>query len=379
MKKIAILGSTGSIGTQALDIIKRNTDRFAVTALSCGENIDLLRRQMDIFSPSLVSVQHEKDAIRLQNRYPGTDVLFGKGGLITIAGDADYDIMLNGLSGILGMMPTYAAINAGKDVALANKESLVAGGEQIIKAAREKGVMILPVDSEHSAIFQALGGNPHQSIRRILLTASGGPFRGYTLKQLKNVGVDEALKHPNWDMGRKISVDSATMMNKGLEVIEARWLFDVDPDRIEVLIHKQSIIHSMVEYEDRSIIAQLGMPDMRMPIAYAFTWPERLQNDIPQVDFTDLKCLTFEAPDMGTFRCLSLAYDSLKAGGSYPIVLNAANEVMVQRFLERKVSFLDIPDAIEHMLKEHTPIYDCDLETVVAVDKETRERLKQWG
>lgn len=377
-KKIAVLGSTGSIGTQALDIIKRNMDRFVITALSCGENIPLFEKQLDFFSPRLISVRHENDAERLQRHYPKVDVLWGENGLTTIAEHADYDILLNGLSGILGMMPTYAAINAGKDIALANKESLVAGGEQIMKKAREKNVVIFPVDSEHSAIFQALEGNRHQRIRRILLTASGGPFRSFTPEQLETVKPEQALKHPNWVMGSKISIDSATMMNKGLEVIEARWLFDVDPDRIEVLIHKESIVHSMVEYEDHSIIAQLGMPDMRMPIAYAFTWPERLQNDIPEVDFTALKSLTFEAPDMKTFRCLSLAYDALRAGGSYPVVLNAANEVMVRYYLERKVSFPDIPNAVEHMLKEHAPIYGCDLETVLAIDNEVRERLRRW-
>jgi 1-deoxy-D-xylulose-5-phosphate reductoisomerase len=285
-------------------------------------------------------------------------------------------MVLNSLIGMMGLVPTYYAIKAGKDIALANKETLVAGGEVVMDAVKENEVRLLPVDSEHSAIFQALQGNDPRGVNRIILTASGGPFRGYTLEQLSKVTVSQALNHPNWKMGSKITIDSATMMNKGLEVIEARWLFDVSPEKIEVVIHPQSIIHSMVEYVDHSIIAQLGMPDMRVPISYALTYPERIENRINGVNFFETGSLTFEKPDLGTFRCLGFAYDAVKAGGSYPVALNAANEVLVQQFLEGRIKFLDIQNTLERILQEHKPVYKLDLEEIIEIDHNIRGELK---
>ena len=342
MKKIAILGSTGSIGTQALDIIRKNPERFSVSALTCGRKISLLKEQIALFNPAVVCVEQEKDAMNLNKQFPGLEVLWGEKGLSEVAGNSDCELLLNALVGIRGLAPTYEAIKSGKNIALANKETLVAGGEPVIKAVRESGVALLPVDSEHSAIFQALQGNRGCQIERIVLTASGGPFRGYSLSELEEVTLEQALKHPNWSMGAKITIDSATMMNKGLEVIEAKWLFDVDPDIIQVVIHKESIVHSMVEYKDHSIIAQLGAPDMRVPISFAFTYPDRINNDVPPVDFFALRTLTFEDVDYKVFRCLAMSIEALKKGGSYPVVLNAANEILVQRFLERKISHFSI-------------------------------------
>ncbi|MGI6727641.1 MAG: 1-deoxy-D-xylulose-5-phosphate reductoisomerase [Anaerovoracaceae bacterium] len=378
MKKITILGSTGSIGTQALDIIGKNPDRFSVVALTCGRRLTLLAEQIDIYKPQIVCVALEKDAVGLQKRYPDIEVLWGEQGLLDVAGKTDCDIILNALVGMIGLGPTYAAIQAGKNIALANKETLVTGGEVIMDAVKKAGIDFLPVDSEHSAIFQALQGNINQEIERILLTASGGPFRGYSLKELKNVTVEQALKHPNWSMGNKITIDSATMMNKGLEVIEARWLFDVEPDRIQVLVHPESIIHSMVEYKDHSIIAQLGLPDMRVPISYAFTYPNRIENDLNGVDFFLLKNLSFESADTKVFRCLDMAYEAIRNGGSYPVVLNASNEVLVQKFLERKISFIDIQNTIEKVLEEHKPVYNLDITDIFFIDREIREKLEKW-
>ena len=281
-------------------------------------------------------MEQEKDALSLKREFPKTEILWGKEGLKQTAAFADCDMVLNALVGMRGLEPTLSAIHAGRDIALANKETLVAGGEIVMKAVSEKAVRLIPVDSEHSAIFQALQGNEDQRIRRIILTASGGPFRGYSLSQLRQVTLEQALKHPNWSMGNKITIDSATMMNKGLEVIEARWLFDVDPEIIQVVVHRESIIHSMVEFMDHSILAQLGMPDMKVPIGYAFAYPDRLENDCEGVDFFRLGQLHFEPVDTQVFRCLGLAYEALKSGGSYPVVLNAANEVMVQKFWRRR-------------------------------------------
>ncbi len=375
MKKITILGSTGSIGTQALDIIEKNPERFAVSALTCGKNVLLMEQQIRTFCPEAVCVSDEKDAAYLRAKFPKTEILAGEEGLLEIAEKGDCDLLLNALVGMRGLAPTYRAIRAGKAIALANKETLVTGGELIMKAVREEGVPFLPVDSEHSAIFQALVGNQGQKINRILLTASGGPFRGYSEKQLSEVTLKQALTHPNWSMGPKITVDSASMMNKGLEVIEAKWLFDVSPEKIEVVVHKESIIHSMVEYVDHSIIAQLGVPDMRGPIAYAFTYPERIKNDLAGVDFFKLGHLSFEAADTNVFRCLGMAYEALKKGGSYPVVRNAANEVLVQKFLEGRISFMEIPNGIENVLSEHVPIFDLALSDVISVDKEIRNKL----
>ncbi len=379
MKKIAILGSTGSIGTQALEIIRENRDKFGVSVLTCGKQVELLADQIAEFNPELVCVEHGGDALSLNKQFPKTEITFGKEGLKLAATSTDSAMVLNALVGMRGLEPTIAAIEAGKDIALANKETLVAGGAVVMKAVSDKGVRLIPVDSEHSAIFQALKGNESQEIRRILLTASGGPFRGYDLIKLSSVTREQALKHPNWIMGSKITIDSATMMNKGLEVIEASWLFNLPPEKIEVIVQKESIIHSMVEYSDRSIIAQLGTPDMKVPISYAFAYPDRLENNSEGIDFLKLGKLNFEPVDMNVFRCLGLAYEALRLGGSYPVVLNAANEVLVQRFLEGRIKFLDIQTAIEGLMEDHTPIYNMDIGDILEVDRNTRERVDLWG
>lgn len=375
MKKIAILGSTGSIGTQTLDMIEQNTDRFHAAVLTCGSNMELLGQQIEKHRPSLAVVADENDAVEMGKKYPGTEFLFGMEGLVVAAAKTDCDMVVNSLIGMMGLRPTYYAIKAGKDVALANKETLVAGGEIIMNAVKESKTQLLPVDSEHSAIFQALQGNRHGDINRIILTASGGPFRGFSKEALQKVTLAQALNHPNWKMGSKITIDSATMMNKGLEVIEARWLFDVPPEKIEVVVHPQSVVHSMVEYIDHSIIAQLGIPDMRVPISYALTYPERIGNRLEGVDFVKLGTLTFEKPDLDTFRCLGLAYEAIKAGGSYPVVLNAANEVLVQKFLEGRIGFLDIQETIERVMNEHRPVYNLDLEGIIETDHTVRGDL----
>ncbi|GAB1476693.1 1-deoxy-D-xylulose-5-phosphate reductoisomerase [Bacillota bacterium] len=379
MKKIAILGSTGSIGTQALEIIRENREKFGVSVLTCGKQTRLLAGQIAEFNPELVCVEHEGEALSLNKQFPKVEVLYGKEGLKQAAASTDSSMVLNALVGMRGLEPTLAAVEAGKDIALANKETLVAGGPLVMKAAADKGVRLIPVDSEHSAIFQALKGNEGQEIRRILLTASGGPFRGYSLAGLGRVTLEEALKHPNWSMGNKITIDSATMMNKGLEVIEASRLFDLAGEKIEVIVQRESIIHSMAEFQDGSIIAQLGTPDMKVPISYSFAYPDRLENNKPGVDFLKLGILNFEPVDMNVFRCLGLAYEALRLGGSYPVVLNAANEVMVQRFLEGKIEFLDIQRTIEKVLNDHKPLDDLDIADILEVDRFTREGLEIWG
>ena len=376
MRKIAILGSTGSIGTQTLDIIEQNPDKFTVTVLTCGANIELLGQQIEKYHPAVAVVTNEDDAVEMGKKYLCTEFLFGLEGLVVAAAKTDCDMVMNSLVGMIGLMPTYFAVLAGKDIALANKESLVAGGELIMNAAAEKKIRLLPVDSEHSAIFQALQGNDNQKINRIILTASGGPFRGFTLKDLEKVTISQALTHPNWKMGSKITIDSATLMNKGLEVIEAHWLFHMPSDKIEVVVHPQSIVHSMVEYEDRSVIAQLGVPDMRVPISYALNYPDRIENQVEGLNFYEVGALTFEKPDMDTFKCLGFAYEAVKTGGSYPVVLNAANEVLVQQFLEGKRSFLEIQDTIEKVLQNHKPAYQLDLEGILEIDQNIRGELE---
>ncbi|MCQ4636533.1 1-deoxy-D-xylulose-5-phosphate reductoisomerase [Anaerovorax odorimutans] len=373
MKKIAILGSTGSIGTQALDVIARNRNRFSVSVLSCSRRIEQLCSQIEEFNPELVVVEKEKDAIILSEKYPGTQVDFGEKGLIRAAA-SKCDMVLNSLMGIRGLIPTYYGLKAGNDIAFANKETLVAGGELITQMAEETGARLLPVDSEHSAIFQCLQGNPEKALRRILLTASGGPFRGYSLEQLEQVTLEQALRHPKWNMGSKITIDSATLMNKGLEVIEAKWLFGVHLDQIEVIVHPQSIVHSAVEYHDGAVIAQMGKPDMRIPISYAFSYPDRLANDFDSLDlFTEGANLTFEKPDPKVFKNIQLAYDASLMGGSYPVVLNGANEVLVQLFLEGKIRFIDIQNTIEKVLNAHKPKYNLELEGILEMDRQARE------
>ncbi|MGI6204769.1 MAG: 1-deoxy-D-xylulose-5-phosphate reductoisomerase [Anaerovoracaceae bacterium] len=373
MKKIVILGSTGSIGTQALDVIRKNRDRFSVRALSCGHNISRLRDQIEEFSPEAVCVADSSDAASLSKDFPGVSVLSGSEGLDETA-SAGCDILINALVGIAGLSPTYSAIKAGNDIALANKETLVTGGEFITAEAERRGVRIVPVDSEHSAIFQSLQGNEGNSIRRILLTASGGPFRTMPAERFRDITPEMALAHPNWSMGKKITIDSATMMNKGFEVIEAKWLFGVPLEKVQVLIHPQSIVHSAVEYEDGAVMAQLGMPDMRIPIQYALTYPERLPSDFPKIDFfRDARELTFEEPDTEKFKCLRLAYEAQKEGGTAPAAMNAANEVLVRLFLEGKIKFTDIPDTIEAVLERHCCIKHPGIEEIIGVDRESRE------
>lgn len=375
MKKIAILGSTGSIGTQALDIIDQNPEEFSVELLSCSKRIDLLCEQIEAFKPAAVAVERQEDAEMLQAKYPKIEVFYGADGLIEGA-SGDYDILLNSLVGIRGLAPTYQAVKLGRDIALANKESLVAGGQLVMDAVKEYGARLLPVDSEHSAIFQCLQGNHEKDLRRIILTASGGPFRGRSLAELEHVTLQQALNHPKWNMGSKITIDSATMMNKGLEVIEAKWLFDVPLDRIQIAVHPQSIVHSAVEYCDGSVIAQMGQPDMRTPISYAFGYPRRIQNDFQPLNwFEEGASLTFEKPNPAVFKGIKLSYEASEMGGSYPVVLNGANEVLVQCFLEERISFIDIQNKLEKVLNLHQPKYNLDLEEILEIDKTARQEV----
>ncbi len=373
MKRISLLGSTGSIGTQCLDIVRENSEKYQVKALTCGSNVKLLADQINEFNPELVVTADENDGRLLQKKYPHIEVMCGRHGLIEAA-KIGCDMVVNGLMGMRGLEPTYHAVMAGRDIALANKETLVSGGEVIMDAVRKKGIRLLPVDSEHSAIFQSLEGNEGRKISKILLTASGGPFRGFTIKQLEEVTLEQALKHPNWSMGRKITIDSATMMNKGLEVIEAKWLFDVDVRKIEILVHPQSIVHSAVEFEDKSVIGQMGVPDMRIPISFAMSYPKRLSSSREGVDFFGKAAnLTFEKPDTNVFKCIKIAYDSSEAGGTYPVVMNAANEVFVDLFLKEKIRFIDIQNKLEKILESHKPTYNLDLEGIIEQDRIARD------
>lgn len=355
MKRLSILGSTGSIGQQTLDVVRSHPGLFEVTALACGMNTELLARQTEEFRPRLAAVAKEEDAAKLRQRYADTDLcgtvfLSGEEGLAEAAA-CESDLVVNAVTGVRGLVPTCRAIESGHDVALANKETLVAGGQIIMPLVREKGLRLLPVDSEHSAIFQCLQANRDQHIRRIFLTASGGPFRGRRADELVSAGPEEALRHPKWRMGRKVSIDSATMMNKGLEVIEAKWLFGVGVDDIQVLVHPESIVHSAVEFDDRAVMAQLATPDMRIPISVALGFPDRLPMDVAGLDFFGAASrLTFERPDTDTFRCLTLATDALRAGGTVPAWMNGANEVLVQSFLDHEIGFMDIADILEKVL-----------------------------
>ena len=380
MKKISILGSTGSIGTQALDVIAHNQDKFKVTALSCAKSLPLLCRQIEEFSPEAVAVRDETDAKELADKYKKLEIFWGAEGLKTIASMESCDMVLNSLMGMKGLEPTMAAIESGKDIAFANKETLVAGGQLVMDAVKKHGVAMLPVDSEHSAIFQSLQGNQDNEIRRILLTASGGPFRGYSLEQLEQVSLEQALNHPNWSMGSKITIDSATMMNKGLEVIEARWLFDVPLEKIQVVVHPQSILHSAVEYMDSSVIGQMGNPDMRIPIAYAFSYPERMDlSDVTQpLDLFSLKeGMSFYPADRSVFKTIDLAYEACREGGSCPVVLNGANEVLVDLFLHGKIRFIDIQNFLIQMMETHQTKRNLDLETILEEDMRGREDVRK--
>ena len=373
LKKVTILGSTGSIGTQALDVIRENIDKYKVVTLTCGRNIELLRKQIEEFQPEFVVTEREEDAAKLAKEFSGVEFSYGEKGLVEAA-TSDGDIVLNSLMGMRGLVPTYNAIAAGKDIALANKETLVAGGELVMSKVKEKDVKLLPVDSEHSAIFQCLMGNEGKEIKRILLTASGGPFRGFSREELGKVTLAQALKHPNWSMGRKITIDSATMMNKGLEVIEAKWLFDVPLDKIQILVHPQSILHSAVEFEDTSVIGQMGLPDMRIPISLALSYPERTPYSGEGLDFfTKGANLTFEKPDMDVFGCIKLAYEASKSGGTYPVAMNSANEELVDMFLHEKIGFLQIEEGVRKALDSHKSISNPGLDDILEVDKMTRD------
>lgn len=379
MKKLSILGATGSIGLQTLDVIRKSKDEFKLIGVTANSSVNKIINIINEFKPKYVAMMDEDSYKEVQryviNNNIDINVLCGMEGLIKISSLEEIDIVVTSVVGMIGLEPTIAAIRAKKDIALANKETLVVAGEIVMKEAEENGVKILPVDSEHSAIFQSLRGNSIKEIKKVILTASGGPFRGKKLEELKETTLEEALNHPNWSMGKKITIDSATLMNKGLEVIEAHFLFNCDYDNIQVVVHPQSIIHSMVEYKDNSIIAQLGSPDMRLPIQYALNYPERKEEVAKAIDFWEIPNLTFEKPDLDTFKCLKLAYKVGKLGGLYPTVLNAANEVAVDLFLNKEISFLQIGEIIEDSLEyfnEHCKS-NITLENIISLDKKVRE------
>ena len=382
MKNIAILGSTGSIGTQTLDVIRHNDD-LKLVAISAGSNIILLEEQIREFHPELVAVWSESKAKELRTAVadvtPAVKVVSGMDGLLEVATIASSDILVTAVVGMIGIRPTIAAIKAGKDIGLANKETLVTAGHIIMPLAAECNVSILPVDSEHSAIFQCLHGERENMIHKILLTASGGPFRGRTKKDLELVTLDQALRHPNWSMGKKITIDSATMVNKGLEVIEAKWLFGVQPEQIQVVVQPQSIIHSMVEFEDGAVMAQLGTPDMRLPIQYALYYPKRVYLDGKRLNFETLSQITFEKPDMDTFLGLKYAYEAINTGGSMPTVLNAANELAVAKFLNKTVRFLEIYDMIRFCMDQHKVIENPGVEDILETEQWVYETIEsRW-
>ena len=377
MKKIAILGSTGSIGTQTLEVVRENKD-IEVLALAAGNNITLLEQQIREFHPRLVGVWAEEKAEELKSRIrdTGTKVVSGMDGLLEIAQIEGSEILVTAIVGMIGIRPTIAAIEAGKDIALANKETLVTAGHIIMPLAKKMGVKILPVDSEHSAIFQSLQGSRRSEVKKILLTASGGPFRGKKQEDLLNIRVEDALKHPNWAMGRKITIDSSTMVNKGLEVMEAKWLFDVDIDDVQVVVQPQSVIHSMVEFVDGAVIAQLGTPDMKLPIQYALYYPERRYLPGDRVDFWKIGHLDFEEPDMDTFYGIELAYEAGRTGGTLPTVFNAANELAVSQFLNREIKYLEIIEIIEDCMRAHKTIENPTVEQILETEAATYERIR---
>jgi 1-deoxy-D-xylulose-5-phosphate reductoisomerase len=377
-RRISLLGSTGSIGTQVLDVVRRSKGRFSVNGLAAGENIELLAEQIRQFRPEIVSVMTAElaDQVRSMIDFADTEVLYGKEGYKAVATVDDADLVVSAMVGAAGLIPTLAALEAGKDVALANKESLVTAGPLVTSLAREKGASIIPIDSEHSAIFQCLRGHRKEDVRRIVLTASGGPFKDRNRDELVKVTPEEAVRHPKWSMGAKISVDSATLMNKGLEVIEARWLFDISVDRIDVVVHPQSIVHSMVEFIDGSVLAQMGIPDMRVPIAYALVWPGRLELDLPSLNLIESGSLSFEMPHFEKFPCLGLAYDAAREGGTATTALNAANEVAVDAFLQGRMGFTAIQEVVREVI-EAFPVEDIrDLDDVLKADALARLRAE---
>ncbi|TWJ32946.1 1-deoxy-D-xylulose-5-phosphate reductoisomerase [Geobacter argillaceus] len=381
MKRLSILGSTGSIGVSTLELVDAHRDKFSVEALTAGSNLDLLKRQIEAFSPRLVAVLNDRLAEELKGMLPlanRPEIMAGVEGMIAAATVAEADMVVAAIVGAAGLVPTAAAIKAGKEIALANKETLVTAGHLIMQAVADAGVKLYPVDSEHSAVFQSMEGHRSEDIEKIILTASGGPFLNSPLAKLSEVTVSDALNHPNWSMGKKITIDSATMMNKGLEVIEARWLFDVLPAKIDVNIHPQSIIHSMVEYIDGCVIAQLGTPDMKGPIAYALSYPERVATGVKPLDLTALSGLTFFKPDLQKFRCLQLAYDAMEAGESMPAVMNAANEIAVEAFLGGRIPFLAIAELIERTMNAHQSHRVGSFDEVLAVDRWSREKTREF-
>ncbi|MBP8959187.1 MAG: 1-deoxy-D-xylulose-5-phosphate reductoisomerase [Bacteroidales bacterium] len=379
-KRIAILGSTGSIGKQALDIIAKYPDRFSVEVLTAGSNTSLLISQAKKFLPKTVVIANKncykevKDALSVLP----VEVMAGVNEIENVTVNCDADLILAAMVGYAGMKPVLSAVKTGKDIALANKETLVVAGEVIMQAASKSGSRIIPVDSEHSALFQCMVGENRKTVEKLILTASGGPFLNYTYEQLLYVTPEQALKHPRWDMGSKITIDSATLMNKGLEVIEAKWLFNIEPEKIDVVIHPQSIIHSLVYFHDGSVKAQLGMPDMRIPILYALGFPERIPSDLPRLDLTDLSFLTFMKPDITLFHNLPLAYEALKIGGNMPCIMNAANEVAVKSFLEGRTGFLQISDIVEYTMAKTTFVREINLEILESADFESREIAKNY-
>jgi 1-deoxy-D-xylulose-5-phosphate reductoisomerase len=378
MKNIVVLGSTGSIGTQTLDVVRKSNE-FRVIGLTCYNNIDLIKQQIDEFKPQFVAVKDELSAKKLKEMVDtNTVILSGDGGINEVASLSNVQTVVVAIEGIAALIPTIKAIETGHDIALANKECLVTGGHIIKKLAIEKNINILPVDSEHNAIYQCIQSGKKEFVNKLIITASGGPFRGKTLSDLKSVTVEEALNHPNWKMGKKITIDSATLMNKGFEVIEAKWLFDVPLEKIEVVVHKESIIHSMVEFIDGSIIAEMATADMRIPIQYALNFPNRVYVEgVRYLDIAKIGSLSFEKPDVNTFRCLQLAYDALEEGGTMTTVLNTADEVAVQLFLEKVISFNDIPYIIEKYMDSHKNIINPELNDIIEVDKEIREKIKR--
>ncbi|WP_226674176.1 1-deoxy-D-xylulose-5-phosphate reductoisomerase [Rossellomorea aquimaris] len=379
MKNISLMGATGSIGLQTLDVVREHPEEFKLTAMSVGKNIEEARKIITEFNPRLVSVQHKEDAETLSKEISSSvKILYGEEGLVEVACHHDADILVNAVLGSVGLYPTLQAIEAGKTIAIANKETLVTAGHLVMEAARRKGTTLLPVDSEHSAIFQALQGEKEKNIEKLIITASGGSFRDRTREELIGVTVHEALNHPNWSMGAKITIDSASMMNKGLEVIEAHWLFDIPYDQIDVVQHRESIIHSMIQFHDSSVMAQLGTPDMRVPIQYALTYPDRIQRPGRRLNLAEIGKLHFEEMDQNRFRCLAFAYEAGQIGGSMTTVLNAANEASVALFLENKISFLDIETYIEKALSAHDVIHTPDLDAIHEIDIQTRRLVASW-
>ncbi len=382
MKKIAVLGSTGSIGTQTLEIVRERKGEFEIVALSAGSNIDLLEQQVAEFMPKLACLTKEEDALELKRRLSlngidSTAVVCGMDGLVACATEDSADMTVNAVVGMIGILPTIAAIKAGKDIALANKETLVTAGHIIMPLVEEYNVKLLPVDSEHSAVFQCLQGAGEQTVEKLLLTASGGPFRGKKREELSSITVEQALKHPNWAMGRKITIDSSTLVNKGLEVMEAGWLFNLRPEQIEVVVQPKSIIHSMIQFTDGAVLAQLGTPDMKLPIQYAMTYPNRVSLGGKRLDFFELQKIEFFKPDTDTFRALSLAYDAFSEGGSLPTVYNAANEMAVALFLDRKIGYLKITELIERAMDAHKKITNPTLDEVLSTETATYDYIRE--